>query len=58
MDVEASAGQLEGLDELRALPQAATGSVLETGVDRNPVLETPRIHYQVVYPLWRRVDLD
>src|SRR3954470_6354660 len=58
VDVEAAPGELEALSQLRALLEAAVGCVLEVVVDRDPVLEVPRVHDDLVDALRRGRDLD
>src|SRR6185436_13721303 len=55
-DVELAPGEPEALGQLRALPERAGRSVLEVVVDRDPVLQTLRVHDHVVHPLRRGVD--
>src|SRR4051812_36847361 len=58
VDVEAAAGELQTLSQLRALLQVPVRRVLEVVVDRDPVLEVLRVHDDVVDALGRSRDLD
>src|SRR5262249_22521754 len=58
VDVEPAACELQRLYELGTFSQIPAGRVLQPGVDRDPLPESPRIHHDVVHALGVGVDLD